>query len=109
MNNDPAARRNLIAGLRAVADFYERNPAAYYDGMRLTINMYAWGPGARTALQQTAHALGVYTQSIDQRNVTIAHDFSDQVTLALFAPRQSVSFAQAANFDEGRPRASHNS
>lgn len=93
MNNDPTARLELIAGLRAVADFYERNPEAYYDGMRLTINMYAWGTGARDALQQTASALGVYTQYIDPRNVTIAHDFSDQVTLALFAPRQSVAAA----------------
>lgn len=85
-----ASRLQLIQGLRALADFYERNPAAYYDGMHLTINMYVWGDDAAGAFEGTARAFGSWTQRIDDRHVTIAHDFSDQVTLAIFASRAKL-------------------
>jgi hypothetical protein len=57
MSANADARRELIAGLRAVADFYEQQPGAYYDGMTVTIAMYAAGRSARAAFAETAAAL----------------------------------------------------
>ncbi len=82
--------KQLIEGLRAVADFYEQNPAAYDDGMRLTLNMYAWGAEACTAMRETARAFGSCTRHIDHRNITISHDFGDRVRLAIFISRESA-------------------
>jgi hypothetical protein len=36
MSSEQLRRRQFIAGLRAVAQFYEEHPAAWYDGMHLT-------------------------------------------------------------------------
>ena len=47
MSVEQRRRQQFIAGLRAVASFYEQNADAYYDGMHVTLNMYVWG-GART-------------------------------------------------------------
>jgi hypothetical protein len=46
---DQRRRRHFIEGLRAVADFYEQNVDAYYDGMHITLNMYVWGGAAHAA------------------------------------------------------------
>ena len=35
------ARQEFIAGLRSLAAFYESRPGAYYDGMRVTMAVYA--------------------------------------------------------------------
>jgi hypothetical protein len=80
-------RRQFIDGLRAVANFYEENPTAYYDGMHLTINMYAGGSTARQVLARTARAFGQCEKTYDGTNITVARQFSAQVTLAVFAPR----------------------
>ncbi len=87
---DQHRRRQFIAGLRAVAQFYEDNPVAWYDGMHLTLNMYVWGRAARQALADTARALGQCTKVYDDTNITVSRQFSEQVTLAVFAPRARV-------------------
>jgi hypothetical protein len=83
-------RRQFIEGLRAVAQFYETNPDAWYDGMHLTLNMYVWGRAARKALADTARALGQCNKVYDDTNITVARQFSEQVTLAVFAARARV-------------------
>ena len=50
LNSDQRCRPHFIEGLRAVANFYEENPEAYYDGMHITLNMYVWGGAARQTL-----------------------------------------------------------
>ena len=57
MRNEQLRRRQFIAGLRAVAQFYEENPAAWYDGMHLTLNMYVWGRAARKALSRNRQGI----------------------------------------------------
>ena len=64
MSNDQHRRRQFIEGLRAVAQFYEENPGAWYDGMHLTLNMYVWGRAARKTLSETARALATVTRSM---------------------------------------------
>jgi hypothetical protein len=83
-------RRLFIEGLRAVAQFYEAHPEAWYDGIHLTLNMYIWGRGARGALARTVRALGQCTKKYDDRNITVSRKFTDQVTLSIFAPRAKV-------------------
>jgi hypothetical protein len=83
-------RRHFIDGLRAVANFYEENPAAYYDGMHLTMNMYVWGATARQTLARAARAFGQCRKIYDDANITISRQFSKQVTVAVFAPRVRV-------------------
>ena len=83
-------RRQFIEGLRAVARFYEENPGAWYDGMHLTLNMYAWGRSARRALADTARAFGLCNKVYDDNNITVSRQFSEQVTVAVFAPRAKV-------------------
>ena len=51
-------RRHFIDGLMAVGRFYEENPEAYYDGMKVTLCMYVEGRNARRALADTARAFG---------------------------------------------------
>ena len=58
MNSDQRRRRHFIAGLRAVAEFYEQNPDAYYDGMPITLNMYVWGAAARQTLRRDGPGIG---------------------------------------------------
>ncbi len=84
------ARSEFIRGLRAIANFYEQNANAYYDDMRLTVSMYVGGREARTTMAAMARAFGQYNQTYDERNVTIARSFSEQVTLALFASKQKI-------------------
>jgi hypothetical protein len=83
-------RRHFIEGLRAVADFYEQHPEAYYDGIPITLNMYVWGNAARRTLCAMARAFGRCSKVYDDRNVTVAHQFSEQISLAVFAPRNKV-------------------
>ena len=70
-------RRHFIAGLRAVAEFYEQNPDAYYDGMPITLSMYAWGGAARQTLRRMALAWPHATRSM--------------TTITLLFPGSSVS------------------
>ena len=84
------ARSEFIRGLRAIANFYEQNANAYYDEMHLTVSMYVGGREARTTMAAMARAFGQYNQTYDERNVTIARSFSEQVTLALFASKQKI-------------------
>src|ERR1700761_8666149 len=83
-------RRHFIEGLQAAAKFYEENPAAYYDGMHLTINMYVSGSHARQTLARAARAFGACKKIYDDTNITISRPFSKQVTVAVFAPRVRV-------------------
>jgi hypothetical protein len=83
-------RRQFIEGLRAVANFYEQNPGAWYDGMHLTLNMYVWGRSARKTLAEMARAFGQCNKVYDDNNITLSRQFSEQVTLAVFAPRAKV-------------------
>jgi len=87
---DQRRRRHFIEGLRAVADFYEQNVDAYYDGMHITLNMYVWGGAARHTLREMARAFGQCNKVYDDRNITISRKFSEQITLAVFAPRAKV-------------------
>jgi hypothetical protein len=89
-NPDQRRRAQFINGLRAVAQFYEENPGAWYDGVHLTLNMYIWGRKTREILAQTARALGQCTKNYDDTNITISRKFSDQVTLSVFASRANV-------------------
>jgi len=90
MSNQQLRRRQFIEGLRAVAEFYEKNPGAWYDGMHLTLNMYVWGRAARKALIETARLFGRCNKIYDENNMTVSRQFSEQVTLAVFAARASV-------------------
>jgi hypothetical protein len=90
MSNDQHRRRQFIEGLHAVAQFYEENPAAWYDGMHLTLNMYVWGRAARKALSDTARAFGRCNKVYDDNNITVSKQFSEQVTLAVFAAKARV-------------------
>ncbi len=89
-NPDQPRRRQFIEGLRAVANFYEQNPGAWYDGMHLTLNMYVWGRAARKTLIETARAFGQCNKVYDENNITLSRQFSEQVTVAVFAPRAKV-------------------
>jgi hypothetical protein len=88
--NDDQRRQQFIDGLRAVAHFYEQDPAAYYDGRHITLNMYVWGSDAPTTLARAAGAFGHCNKLYDENNVTVSRQFSPQVTLAVFAPRAKV-------------------
>jgi hypothetical protein len=89
-NPDQRRRRQFIEGLRAVAQFYEENPGAWYDGIHLTLNMYIWGRAARQILANTVRAFGQCTKSYDGANITVSRKFGDQVTLSVFAARAKV-------------------
>jgi hypothetical protein len=89
-NPDQRLRRQFIEGLRAVAQFYEAHPEAWYDGIHLTLNMYIWGRKAREILAQTVRAFGHCTKKYDETNITVSRKFSDQITLSVFAPRFKV-------------------
>jgi hypothetical protein len=87
---DQRRRLHFIEGLRAVADFYEQNVDAYYDGMPITLNMYVWGGAARHTLREMARAFGQCNKVYDDRNITVSRKFSEQITVAVFAPRAKV-------------------
>jgi hypothetical protein len=90
--SNPDQRRRLlfIEGLRAVAQFYEAHPEAWYDGIHLTLNMYLWGRKTREILAQTVRAFGQCTKNYDDTNITVSKRFSEQVTLSVFAARAKV-------------------
>jgi hypothetical protein len=90
MNLQPHRRLHFIQGLRAVANFYEENPTAWYDGMHLTLNMFVWGRAARKTLAETARAFGQCNKVYDDTNITVSRQFSEQVTVAVFASRAKV-------------------
>lgn len=83
-------RQEFINGLRAVADFYENNPAAHFDGMQLSISMYAWEEDAKSAIAATAKAMGKCEKEYDENNFTVRKNFSEIVSLGVFAPRAKV-------------------
>jgi hypothetical protein len=90
MSDEQLRRRQFIEGLCAVAKFYEENPGASYDGMHLTLNMYVWGRTARKALIETARLFGHCNKIYDENNITVSRQFSEQVTVAVFAARARV-------------------
>jgi hypothetical protein len=90
LNLEQRRRRHFIEGLQAVAKFYEENPDAYYDGMHLTLNMYVWGGAARKTLAETARAFGQCDKIYDDKNVAVSRQFSEKVTVSVFAPRAKV-------------------
>jgi hypothetical protein len=46
MSLEQRRRRHFIAGLRAVANFYEQNAEAYYGGMHITMTVTLLFPGS---------------------------------------------------------------
>ena len=52
----------------AVGRFYEENPEAYYDGMKMTLCMYVEGRSARRALAATAKAFGECQKVFDEKH-----------------------------------------
>src|SRR6202046_4515987 len=90
MSRDQHRRRHFIEGLRGGENFHEENPNAWYDGMHLTLNMFVWGRAARKALAETARAFGQCNKVYDDTNITVSRQFSEQVTVAVFAPRAKV-------------------
>ncbi len=64
MNSDQTPAPHFIAGLRAVAEFYEQNPDAYYDGMHITLNMYVWGGAARQNTSPNGPGIGSMQQGL---------------------------------------------
>ncbi len=91
MLNFAARRRSqFIAGLRAVADFYERNPAAYYDGSRVTLSMYVCGSSARQVMAAAARAFGRCRKSCEGENFTLSRAFGGRVTVEIFCLRARV-------------------
>lgn len=100
MRNREEARRQLIAGLRAVANFYESQPGAYYDGMTVTISMYVAGKRAQTVLPAMAVALAAVEGQSESggsvicickticgsTQIVLSRSFSPKVQLEFFAP-----------------------
>lgn len=99
------ARKQFIAGLRALAAFYEARPGAYYDGMRVTLSMYAAGSCGPPALAAMAAAFAEEDAAGGSRDMdsagqhalvnpgcggaaraALARDFSAKVRLELFVP-----------------------
>jgi hypothetical protein len=52
--------------------------------------MYVWCRAARKALIETAWLFGRCNKVYDENNITVSRQFSQQVTLAVFAPRARV-------------------
>ena len=48
------------------------------------------GPAPRQVLADTARALGQCNKVYDDTNITVSRQFSEQVTLAVFAPRARI-------------------
>ena len=88
------ARQQLIAGLRAVADFYQQQPTAYYDGLPITLNMYICGTDAQQVLDHTSSLFSTCTLANDSKNITVSHKFNEQVTLSFFAARAGLRHGQ---------------
>lgn len=89
MSRQERARRQLIAGLRAVADFYESNPSAYYDGLTLSLCIYVTGSAASGILATMATIFGECEQSCNASHLTVSKQFSSKVKLEIFAPCQA--------------------
>jgi hypothetical protein len=83
-------RREFIDGLMAVGRFYEQNPGAYYDGLKMTLSMYVDGKGAGSALASTAKAFGKCEKSCDEKYTAISKRFGRMVSVELFALRSEV-------------------
>jgi hypothetical protein len=108
-NPDQRRRRQFIEGLRAVAQFYEENPGAWYDGIHLTLNMYIWGRKTREILARTVRSFGQCTKLYDDAYITVSRKFGDQVTLSVLLHAlkyAGVSFWDPASYPpEPCPRA----
>ena len=85
-----STRKPFIQGLRDLADFYERHPGVYYDGMHINLNMYIAGREALATLIATARAFGHCHKTYDERTLTLSRPFGSQLTLAVFARRERV-------------------
>jgi hypothetical protein len=81
----PESRAEMIAGLRAVADFYENNPAVYYDGMTVFLNMFAAGRDAGKLLDTAAASPGNWLECGDEKNRAVGRDFGKRVRLQIFS------------------------
>ena len=87
MKRHEEARRQFIQGLRAVAAFYESNPDAYYDGMTVSLSMYAGGRAAAEILDAVAEVFGESEQLCQQNHRVVAKKFSENVKVEVFCPR----------------------
>lgn len=112
------ARREFIAGLRSLAAFYESRPDAYYDGMRVTIGMYAPGRHAPQVFAAMAAAFaeedgraalstapaadqwsnGCFCGTFCCGHAVLTRNFSAKVRLELFASRVSRCQCSRSNF-----------
>jgi hypothetical protein len=93
MSRQGRARRLLIEGLRAVADFYESNPTAYYDGLMLSLCMYITCPAAGRIMAEMVRIFGESKHSCNGAHVTLSKEFSSKVKLEIFAPCQAGNCA----------------
>ena len=85
VNQHERARRQFIHGLRAVVLFYQANPDAFYDGMAVSLSMYAGGRAACEILSAMKLVFGECEQSCGQDHTIIAKKFSDNVKVEFFA------------------------
>ncbi len=77
MSVEQRRRQQFIAGLRAVASFYEQNADAYYDGMHVTLNcMYGVARHAVRCTKWSGHLVSAP---------------SSTMTVTLLFPGSSVS------------------
>ena len=83
MRNHDDATRQFIQGLRAVAALYESNPYGYYDGMTISLSMYAGGRTASETLNTLA--VGECEQLRGRNHMAIAKKFSEKVKVEVFA------------------------
>ncbi|MBW8487247.1 hypothetical protein [Actinomadura parmotrematis] len=111
-------RRNLITGLRALADFLEDNPAVPIPRGTVTVSMFARGDSQtcqRAAVDGVAALLGVPVQdeTHDGGHYTAAKHFGPIAYQAIHIPteRQHAHRAlmtYAPNFDPPAPNATDN-
>jgi hypothetical protein len=90
MIGDLEGRSQFITGLHALADFYQKHPDAYYDGMQVSLSMYVNGRNARQVLTAMARLFDQYEESYDEKYASVARRFGQKVKIELFAPRGEV-------------------
>jgi hypothetical protein len=90
MSLEQSRRRHFIEGLRAVANFYEQNADAYYDGMHITLKYVCMGWRGTAHAVRDGPGFGQCNKHYGDHNVTVSRQFSEQITLAVFAPRAKV-------------------
>ena len=98
-------RRQFIEGLRAVAQFYEENPGAWYDGMHLTLNMYVWGRARAEPLPKRPGLLVTATRSMTTTTLPSSRSSASKCPwlFLLLGPRCAAAWSWArASYPQDR-------